>query len=276
MALELETTEYLLQYLQANNDRSAGVLLNQLKKVQGAWSAVEEDAPAVERQIQPLIKSQRSHSKPDLEEYEQAVESYAAQHKEAGFWKHEVGPDEAEKLISEAERRHAEEKSRFKKMDYLSTMLEMPEEMDKSRELMERVESDLKNVRELWGVSRECIAFVKGAKDQLWKDVMADELEEQTKALLKKVRASLPPLRGGGGRRPCPQHRSPRCCPAPGHWPEPRPAVERRLSRHEPGHEGLPEHLPPHCGPGSLVHAAASLDHADGDDRQVIHAAARG
>jgi dynein heavy chain len=105
--------------------------------------------------------------------------------KEVEFWQFDIKPEDAHKLIDEQAIKVKREKAVMESNANLCALFEFPELIDKSREHVEYMEKNLGYMTTLWNVIEEATDFYAESKLTLWAEVHAEDLEDESKRLMK-------------------------------------------------------------------------------------------
>lgn len=95
----------------------------------------------------------------------------------------------ARRSLAQARNEYDRECERLNEMNHVAAMFEFPELMKNSNDIIASCERDLRSVSLLWDLVEECQLFFSSTMDALWKDVDSEAMEEETKALMKRVKA---------------------------------------------------------------------------------------
>ena len=162
-----------------------------LTRCDESWEEVQRQVPITRGAIQHLIKVHGASTRGELGAYEARVLRYAEGTHKLPHWQWETGVGPARASLATAATRHEAEWADAHERKHVADMFDIPKTVKASLEAMEGVDADLENMRELWDLAEECLAYIAESKTTLWSEVDADLLEEEAKALLRRVNQGL-------------------------------------------------------------------------------------
>ena len=168
-------------------------LENSLSKTKDQFQNVERQIPITKGAIQPLVKSHGAAVRNEMLQYEEKIQNYAQGLKTKEFMYWDTGKDKSREVLQEAKKKQQSTWQDLKEKYHTACVFDFPEVLRKSMETMSRIDSTLENVEHLWNLAEEAEKFFADSKQTLWTSVDADKLEDDAKALQKKVTSTVSP-----------------------------------------------------------------------------------
>ena len=140
--------------------------------------------------IAPLVKLHGAKTKADIAQYENDVAEYAQNFKNLDFWKYDAGPEGARRLIDDAEEKHSLKQKECDQRQHLADMFEFSELMEGSQTIMQNMKEQLGWVRDMWDAIDSFLTYQDECRNSLWVEAEADAMEEETKVLMKRIKAT--------------------------------------------------------------------------------------
>jgi dynein heavy chain len=170
---------------QGQNVSSMQKLLQNLAR---GWENVLELVPAKKTEIAPLVKRFGEKTANDVAAYEETLKQYKQEFKDKSFFKFETHYDPALAALEDADKSFKKEMETCESMRNLAKIFEFPEAMKGCDEIMNEIENTMGYMSKLWETIDKLLNYIDTSRTTLWKDVQADEMEEEAKKFLKQVK----------------------------------------------------------------------------------------
>ena len=136
------------------------------------------------------MKIHGAKTKVDISQYESDISHYADGFRQLDFWKYEAGPEAARRLIDDAEEKHLLKQKECDQKQHLADMFEFSELMEGSQIIMQGIKEQLGWVRDMWDAIDSFLTYQDECRNCLWIEAEADVMEEETRALMKQIKAT--------------------------------------------------------------------------------------
>jgi len=156
-----------------------------LEKVKVVWSDVQRIAPETKQAIVPETKAQAANTTKQIEEYEAELNKKVGDFKGLDFWAFENGHAKSHELIAEQLVKVKKEKATMLANANLCALFDFPDLINHCRDQVDYMENNLEYMDTLWNVIEEAQDFYAESKKTLWSEVNAEELEDESKRLMK-------------------------------------------------------------------------------------------
>jgi hypothetical protein len=164
-----------------------------LTRTKEQFQNLERQIPITKGAIQPLVKSHGTVVRNEMLQYEEKINNYAESLKTKEFMYWETGMQKSRETVKEAKKKQETMWNELKEKYHTASVFDFPEVLRKSMESMTNIDSTLENVEHLWDLTEEAENFFAESKQTLWTEVDADKLEDDAKALQKKVTSTINP-----------------------------------------------------------------------------------
>jgi len=189
--LKLDTAHGILAQIKRDNSRKPKEieqLITKLEKALETWEDARKESPKCKASIAPLVKTQSSNTRKEIEAFEVATTEYVKKTDGDAYWKFESGVEAAIKAMDDAAAAHSSHMKKVERMQFLSNTFEFPTIMTEINKMVKAVADDLEDMRRIWNIAKDTREFIAAAKQQLWSEVKPDDLEENAKNLQKKLK----------------------------------------------------------------------------------------
>jgi dynein heavy chain len=159
--------------------------------------------PKTKARIAPYVKKQTAATVEKVQKFTTNVQKYSKSVKSgevvasgsgvltAGdfqFWSIETGAQKAVALLDKAQSGQDNAMEEVKKMQYSADMFDCGGEMQEAQKAITAVQAMLTNARKMWTVLTSTDEYIEKSKMQLWSDVSPEQLEEDAKDMMKKIK----------------------------------------------------------------------------------------
>lgn len=175
--------------LEALNAAGVGIGLQRdlLKFQQEAYAACKRDAPKIEAAIAPLLRSQQTRTRDEIDKYQANVEKLVDTLRSGAYSKFSTGVTFATDMINNAMAEYEAELARHNEIVRRARLFGCMEEVRASVDLIDMAGATLCGYRDLWTCAAECEVYLKEAGELTWDEVDPKGLEDNARLILKKV-----------------------------------------------------------------------------------------
>lgn len=185
--LDLEVIEEALNHYHKKRVEKKGQL-EEAKTLIVDMGRLQEECFETENKISAKLKEERKNTEKELDDFEKELKRYYINDlKKQNYTEYSTGFTEAIKSIEIIEAKVDEFETRMKDYEYYTKMFDMQEGTGSSRKTLLGIQEEIVALRELWehiNVIQETYEKFKQAE---WKDIISAEMEDETKALQKKL-----------------------------------------------------------------------------------------
>ena len=187
ITLELEVIAQMLANLETEgleNRREQ----EKVKKLAKSLGQLQKETLEVQQHIVPNVKSEKAKCQKQIEAFEDRLKKfYFVELKGKPVYKYETGEERAFELIGEVQENVGLFQQQLKDFEYFSKMFKLPEKTSQSKKNLEMIRNETRLVSELWSHIKKTQSVFAGYRQLSWGNVNAQTMQEETKALGKKL-----------------------------------------------------------------------------------------
>lgn len=158
-----------------------------LRVQQKAYAACKRNAPKLEATIAPLLRSQQTRTREEINKYQANVQQVVDKVRSGDYTKFITGVTFAKDMIDKAVAEYEAELARCNEIVRLARLFGCMEEVKASVDLVDMAGATLRGYRNFWTCAAECEVYLKEAGELVWDEVDPKGLEDNARLILDKV-----------------------------------------------------------------------------------------
>ena len=159
----------------------------QKKEAERQWDDCSKQAPITKIAIAPIVKSHLSETKKTIEAFEVKTSQLFRKFLSSSLWDYKTNESELGEVQKQESDEHDLLRKQLERMQHLASTFEIQGVLQQARSQTEQMSQELQTAEKLWNLSTSVDAFVESCYAATWKDLKAEEIEDQTKRLLKQL-----------------------------------------------------------------------------------------
>lgn len=159
-----------------------------LKKIGDTVTVLHENCAKVEKDIAPTVQKESDLYQKKIAEFEEELKAYVAGLRKEAYYFYKSGLELAYERCDTVLKDNMAFQSQYDSYMHIAISFEYPSLLKNSAKLMVQIDEDEKAMRSLWHFEQKRIEVTEGYLCMRWGDIVPMEMEDEMKALSKKLR----------------------------------------------------------------------------------------